>query len=145
MSDDQNIEHVSGLLNELTPTQRDDLLSRIEELEPSLAEALRDALFTFADLIYVEDKGLQRMLRDVDRRLLALALRGEEGEVREKILANLSRRAGEDLLEEVSAMGRVRLSDVHTAQRDLARQARTLHEEGQLVVVRPGDDDPLVP
>lgn len=135
---------VAGLLNELNQENRDHLILLLEQQYPDLAEAIRDALFTFEDLIYVEDLGLQKMLRNIDQRTLAKALKNTSVDVRDKIISNLSKRAGLNVLEELELLGPMRVSEIRDLQKDLARQARKLNEEGQLTIIRPGDSDPLV-
>ena len=135
---------VAGLLNELNPEERNQLMLLIEKDHPDLAEAIRDALFTFEDFIYVEDRGLQKMLRNIDQRTLAKALKSTSAELKEKIISNLSKRAGLNVLEELELLGPTRLDEVRELQKELARQARKLNDEGQLTIIRPGDLDPLV-
>ena len=141
---DNGPSQVAGLLNELNREDRDQLILLLEQQYPDLAEAIRDALFTFEDLIYVEDRGLQKMLRNIDQRTLARALKNTSIEVKDKIISNLSKRAGLNVLEELELLGPIRLSEVRDLQKELARQARKLNEEGQLTIIRPGDSDPLV-
>ena len=138
-------QKVAHLLNDLDYQQREQLLEQMARLHPDLAEAIRDALFTFSDLVYVEDKGLQSFLRDLDQRTLAKTLKHADVAVIDKILGNLSKRARIMLLEEQEALGQVRLSEVRSLQKDLARQVRRLSEEGKLIIIRPEDDDPLIP
>ena len=136
---------VVSLLNDLDVSNREKLLEELARSYPDLAEAIRDALFTFEDLVYVEDKGLQALLRDLDQRTLAKALKGASQSVTNKILSNLSNRARIMLLEEKESLGQVRVSDIQSIQKDLARQVRQLGEEGKLLIIRPEDDDPLIP
>ena len=135
---------VAGLLNELNREERDQLMLLLEQQHPDLAEAIRDALFTFEDLIHVEDRGLQKMLRNIDQRTLAKALKNTSSELKDKVISNLSKRAGINVLEELELLGPTRLSEIRELQKELARQARKLNEEGQLTVIRPGDSDPLI-
>ena len=135
---------VAGLLNELNREERDQLMILLEQQYPDLAEAIRDALFTFEDLVYVENRGLQKMLRNIDQRTLAKALKSTSVELKEKVISNLSKRAGLNVLEELDLLGPTRLGEIRELQKELARQARKLNEEGQLTIIRPGDSDPLV-
>ena len=111
---------------------------------PDLAAAIREALFTFNDLVYISDRGIQKLLRETDRRDLTRALKRTQDEVKEKLLSNLSRRASQMLIEEVEALGPTRMSEVKEAQANIARLALSLHDSGELTIVRPGSDDPLV-
>ena len=135
---------VAGLLNELDRAGRDELIAQLEARYPELAEAIRDALFTFEDFIYIDDRGLQKMLRNIDHRTLAKVLKNTSEAVKKKILSNLSKRAGTTVLEELNLLGPIRLSEVREMQKDMARNARKLSEEGQLTIIRPDDPDPLI-
>lgn len=120
------------------------LLAELMVRDASLAEAILEAMFSFDDLIYVTDRGMQVLIKEVDRSVLTRALKSASEEVKHKVLSNLSRRAGQNLLEEMSLLPPIRLSEVKEAQRSIARLARSLEEAGKIVVIRPDDDDPLV-
>ena len=142
--DEARTSQVAQVLNNMNQQQRDELMGRLSELAPDLAAAIREALFTFNDLVYISDRGIQKLLREVDRIDLTRALKRAQDEVKDKILNNLSRRAGQMLIEEVDALGPTRLSEVKEAQANIARLALSLHDSGELTIVRPGSDDPLV-
>jgi len=142
--DEARTTQVAQLLNDMTQQQREELMWRLSELAPDLAAAIREALFTFNDLVYISDRGIQKLLRETDRRDLTRALKRTQDEVKEKLLSNLSRRASQMLIEEVEALGPTRMSEVKEAQANIARLALSLHDSGELTIVRPGSDDPLV-
>jgi flagellar motor switch protein FliG len=120
------------------------LLAELMVRDASLAEAILEAMFSFEDLIYITDRGMQLLIKEIDRNLLTRALKRASEEVRQKVLSNLSKRAGQNLLEELSLLPPMRLSEVKEAQRSIARLARSLEDMGKIVIIRPDDHDPLV-
>ncbi|MGA3220703.1 MAG: flagellar motor switch protein FliG [Acidimicrobiales bacterium] len=116
------------------------ILSRIDEVDPQLASDIRQRLFTIEDLVKLEDKALQLVLRQVDMKELALGLKGTSEQVRERISSNLSERAQENLREEMDLLGPQRLQDVEKARKEIVRTVRQLEQEGQIVLSRSTDD-----
>ena len=137
---DQLVEVMRGLDHQSYETLLAELMAR----DSTLAEAILEAMFSFDDLVYVTDRGMQILIKEIDRDLLTRALKSASDEVTHKILNNLSKRARQNLLEEIDLLPRMRLSEVKEAQRSISRLARSLEEAGKIVVVRPDDDDPLV-
>ena len=109
-------------------------------LQP-LADAVKSRMFMFEDIVTLEDRSIQLVLREVDTAELALALKGVAEVVREKITKNLSERAATNLIEEVELLGQVRLSQVEEAQQNIIRTIRSLEEQGQIMVRRGNDDE----
>ena len=134
------IEVVRGL----EATQSNTIISELRKRDPSLAEAILEAMFTFEDLIYVTDRGIQTLIKEIDRAILVRALKSATEEVSQKFLSNLSQRASANLIEEIDLLPPTRLSEVKDAQRHIANTARKMKETGKIIVVRPGDEDPLV-
>ncbi|SDS43497.1 flagellar motor switch protein FliG [Nocardioides scoriae] len=120
------------------------IVEGLASLDPALADEVRSRMFMFEDIVHIEDRGLQLVLRQVDPAQLALALKGVTPEVRDKIASNLSERAASDLLEEVEILGAVRLAQVEEAQQGVLHVIRELEEQGQVTVRRGGDDDFVV-
>ena len=120
------------------------LLAQLMVRDASLVEAILEAMFSFEDLIYVTDRSMQVLIKEIDRSVLTRALKSASEEVTQKVLTNLSKRAGQNLMEELSLLPPVRLSEVKEAQRTIAKLARSLEDAGRIVIVRPDDDDPLV-
>ncbi len=112
----------------------------LREVDEVLAEKVRAAMFSFDDLQQLSDREVQQVLRGVDSKDLAIALKGASEGVREKILSNLSSRASETLREEIELLGRVRLAAVDEARAAVMRVVAELQEQGQIVVERAGDD-----
>lgn len=116
------------------------ILGRIDEVDPHLAQDIRQRLFTIEDLIKLEDKALQLLLRQVDTKELAMALKGTSEAVRDRIFSNLSERATDNLKEEIELLGPQRLSDVEKARKEVVRTVRQLEQEGSIVLSRGTDD-----
>lgn len=134
-----------GVLAEiLTFTGRDaeqSVMTTLSEVSPDLAEQVRAALFTFADVAALESRDLQTLLKSVETRELAVALKNADEQVLSKILTNLSERAREGLLEEIDLLTAVRGAEVEAARKSIVQTARRLESDGVLVIARPDDDD----
>ncbi|MCW2666682.1 MAG: flagellar motor switch protein FliG [Frankiales bacterium] len=118
-----------------------ELLQAVAQLDPELAEATRDAMFTFDDVCALEPRAMQVLLRSVDSKHLATSLATSPDPVRDRVLANLSERARETLMDEIEMLTGVRSKAVEEARAAVVASARRLEEEGALVLTRPGDDD----
>ena len=117
------------------------MLGRIDEVDPRLAQDIRQRLFTIEDLVKLEDKALQLVLRQVDMKELALGLKGtSERGAKERVSSNLSERAQENLREEMELLGPQRLQDVEKARKEIVRTVRQLEQEGSIVLSRSTDD-----
>ncbi len=119
------------------------ILEGLEERDPELAEEVRSRMFMFEDLINLEDRAVQLVLRQVEVANLAIALKGVASVVHAKIMANMSERAAITLAEEIELLGPVRVQSVEEAQTEVVRVIRELEESGQIVVSR-GDADEFV-
>jgi flagellar motor switch protein FliG len=122
------------------PTERQ-IVEGLEGLDPTLADEVKSRMFMFENIVGLEDRSVQLVLRQVDTADLALALKGVSDAVRTKITSNLSERAAANLLEEVELLGAVRLVQVEEAQQKVIRTIRQLEEQGQILVRRGGDDE----
>ncbi|MEE9273992.1 MAG: flagellar motor switch protein FliG, partial [bacterium] len=135
---------VADVLNLLDKANETLVLSKIDELNPELSEQIRHLMFTFDDLIFVDDRGIQLVMREVSNEDLTMALKGAGEDVKDKILGNLSERAAAMITEDLDAMGPVRLSDVEKAQSAIVRIAKNLEDEGRIIIARGGGGDVLV-
>lgn len=134
---------VQGLVDILTRSDRAterQILHALEAANPELAEEVRQRMFVFEDIVTLDDRSVQLVLRQVDSKELAIALKGVRPDVKEKILRNLSERAAANLDEEISLLGPVRLKSVEEAQGAIVRVIRRLEEEGTIVMARGGDE-----
>ena len=135
------VQPLVDIINRTDPTTEKIILEGLEARDTSLAEEVRSRMFVFADIVLLEERAIQLVLRGVETSTLATALKGVEGEVREKIMRNLSERARENLDEEMDLLGPVRLSMVEEARAQVVQVIRRLEESGQIVIRREGEDE----
>ncbi len=119
--------------------QQAEVVSAIEESDPTLAAEIRTRLFTFEDLSSLGDRDIQQLLKEVDAGRLAVALKGATPELKDKVLRNMSSRAAEAINEDLAAMGPVRVALVEAAQAEVVQSALSLAESGRITLVRPAD------
>jgi flagellar motor switch protein FliG len=117
------------------------ILEGLEGRDPSLAEEVRSRMFMFEDIITLEDRAVQLVLRQVETPDLATALKGVRDDVRDKVMRNLSERASENLADEIEMLGPVRVRTIEESQAKIVQAIRVLEESGQIVVRRGGDDE----
>ncbi|WP_254791092.1 flagellar motor switch protein FliG [Blastococcus tunisiensis] len=122
------------------PTERS-ILEWLDNTDPELAAEVRDQMFVFEDIVTIDDRSLQQVLREVEANDLATALKGVRPDVRDKVVRNLSERAAENLAEEIELLGPVRTSTVEEAQAKVVATIRALEERGELTINRGGDED----
>lgn len=128
------IKDVAEILNNIDRAAEKTIMANLEESDPELADEIARLMFTFDDIVYVDDAGIQKALREVESKDLALALKGASEDVSEKIFKNMSERAREMIQEEIEFMGPVRLKNVEEAQQKIVGAVRTLEESGELVI-----------
>lgn len=124
----------ADLLNQLEPTVGKGILESIEKEDPKMALAIRNLMFTFEDLLGVPEAGIRELLGQLDKKGLALALRGASDELKNLIFKSMSSRAVEMLKEDMEIMGAVRARDVGQAQREIVDVARRLESEGKMML-----------
>lgn len=129
------------MLNQVDRGTEKSIIDNLNEANPELAEELRAKLFTFDDIIKLDDRSLQRVLRDVNKQDLALALKGATDQVRNTVFRNMSGRAAEMLREEMEVSGPVRMKLVYEAQRRIVDVIRALEAAEEIVVMRGGQDE----
>jgi flagellar motor switch protein FliG len=123
---------VANILNAMEKEQSGEELGKIEKADGEMHGQIKDLLFIFDNLLDVDDRGIQALLREVGSETLAVALRGAEPEVQDKILRNMSKRAAEILKDDMEARGPVKLVDVEAAQKEIVVIAQRLAEEGTI-------------
>lgn len=128
------IKEVAEILNNADRATEKAIMNRLEEIDPELADEIARLMFTFDDIIYVDDSGIQKALREVESKDLALALKGANDDVADKIFRNMSERAQEMIKEEIEFMGPVRLRNVEEAQQKIVSVIRSLEEAGELII-----------
>ena len=134
------IERAAEIINHLDHSIEVEILSRIEEKNPNLAEEIKNLMFTFEDLKLIDDRSMQSIMKEVNNADLVLALKTASEEIKEKIFKNVSERAVDMLKEDMEAMGPVKLRDVEAAQRAIVNTAKRLEDEGKVVMVGKGED-----
>jgi flagellar motor switch protein FliG len=134
------IEPVVEMLNLMDKATEENILDRLEERDPDLSEQIRKLMFVFDDLVKIDDRGVQAILREVKPDQLKLALKTSSEAVRDLIFRNMSQRAAETLREEMENAAPAKLSDVEAAQFQIVQVARRLNEEGKIVISSSGEN-----
>ncbi|MBI1319195.1 MAG: flagellar motor switch protein FliG [Candidatus Hydrogenedens sp.] len=135
------VKDVAEILNRVERTAEKSIMADLEERDPELADEIARLMFTFEDIIHVDDAGIQKALREIESKDLALALKGSTDDVNAKVLRNMSSRAAEMIKEEIEFMGPVRMKNVEEAQQKIVAVLRRLEESGELVVSGRGGGD----
>ncbi len=134
------VKTASEIINMMGSSVETSVLDFIRTADPDLAQKIMDNMFTFDDLMKVDDRGIQALLKEVQSESLVIALKGATAELRERIFANMSSRAAETLREDLESRGPVRLSEVEAEQKEMLKIVRRLADEGQIVLGGGGDD-----
>ncbi|MFH2123577.1 MAG: flagellar motor switch protein FliG [Pseudomonadota bacterium] len=135
------LDKVVDLLDHLKNSMDVEILEDIEQTDPDMAEEIRKRMFTFENLVALDGRSLQMILREVSNDSLTLALKTASEEMKEKIFANMSSRAADMIRDDLEAMGPVRLSEVEIMQQTIVKIAMKLQEEGKLVLGSGGGDE----
>ena len=138
------VEPIADMLNQMDKNSEKNVMARVEEKDPELAEEIRKLMFVFEDLIYVDDAGMQELLKVVDNQKLTIALKTAPEEVKSKIFGNMSNRASTLLMEDLEALGPTKLSDVEKAQQEIVLMVKDLEAKGKAIVSRGGESDAMV-
>ncbi len=138
------VENIAEILNLVDRTTEKGILENLEEEDPDLVEQIRKLMFVFEDLILVNDKGIQAVLKEVEHDELALALKTASEELQNKIFKNMSERASSLIKENMEFMGPTRLSDVEQSQQRIVDIVRRLEEAGEVIVAGRGGEDEIV-
>ena len=135
------VQPLVEIINRADPGTEKLILEGLEARDKDLAEEVRSRMFVFADIVLLEDRAVQLVLRSVEGGSLAVALKGTSDEVKDKILTNLSERARENIIEEIELLGPTRMSSVEEARATIVQGIRHLEETGQIVIRRDGEDE----
>ena len=134
------IQLLVDILNRSDRATEKSIFEGLETNDASLADEVKSRMFVFEDIVQLEDKAIQLILRQVDPKELALALKGVRQEVKSKVIKNMSERAGENLEEEIVVLGAVRMTQVEEAQLAVVKVIRSLEESGQIILARGSDE-----
>ena len=115
-------------------------MTKISERNQTLADAIRSLMFVFDDLVKVDDRGMQELLKEVSKEDLPVALRGASPDVKEKFFKNMSARAADMLKEDMDARGPAKVTDVERAQQNILKVCRKLEEENRIVILGAGEE-----
>ncbi len=138
------VQPVAEMMNIMDKNTETQIMGRLEEKDPILAEEIRKLMFVFEDITKIDDRGIQVLLKEVPNDKLLLALKTANEDIRQKIFRNISARAAQLLREDLDSMGPARLSDVESAQQEIVNAARKLEQEGKILIARGGSEDALV-
>jgi flagellar motor switch protein FliG len=137
-------EMMAEIFNNLDRNTESRFISALEERNRESADRIKQLMFTFDDLIRIDAAGIQRLLRQVEKDVLATALKGASDEVKQLFFTNMAERASKMLKEDIEAMGAVRLKDVDEAQAKIVTAAKALADAGEIVIAGQEEDDQLV-
>jgi flagellar motor switch protein FliG len=136
---------IAEILNLIDTTAEKNILQSLEADDPELAAEVKNMMFVFDDIVLLDDRSVQRLLKDVETKDLSIALKAASDEVKTKIFSNVSERVATMIKEEMEFMGPTRLSDVEAAQGRIVEAVRRLEEEGQIIIAgRGGKEDIIV-
>ncbi|NNM01570.1 MAG: flagellar motor switch protein FliG [Gammaproteobacteria bacterium] len=135
------VKAAADILNYIDRGIEATVMEEMSEADAELADTITDLMFVFDDLVNIDDRAMQTLLRDVSTDQLVIALKGTDEAVQEKVYANMSQRAADMLRDDLEAKGPVKLSEVETAQKEVLAIARRLADEGQLSLGGAGGDD----
>lgn len=135
------VERLASILNQIDGDAGHVLMDEIEEIDPTLATEINQRRFVFEDLVLVDDRGLQQVLRQVDSKSLAMALKAASEEVREKVFKNMSTRAADMLKEEIESLGAVRMKEVETAQLSVTQIIQDMEAKGEIIISGRGGNE----
>lgn len=139
-----SFEMLAEIFNNLDRSSETKFMSMLESNLPEAAAKIKDMMFTFDDLVRIDSKGIQRLLRDVEKSRLTLALKGAPEEVKKILLASMSQRAAKIIEEDLMALGAVRMKDVDAARADVIAVAKSLIDSGEIDVSLNADDEEFV-
>ncbi len=135
------VRTAAEMVNLMNSANEEATIAHVRELDDTLAQRIVDEMFVFENLLGLEDRSIQRLLKEVESDSLIIALKGAPIELRDKFLKNMSNRAAETLREDIELRGPVRVSQVEAEQKTILQAARRLAEAGEIVISAPGADD----
>jgi flagellar motor switch protein FliG len=136
----EGVKLAAEIMNQIDSKAEGEIMDVIEKASPDLAVRIQEKMFVFSDLMGVDDRSMQLIVKELSGEILGIALKGSEEQIKEKFLRNMSERAAEMLREDMDAKGPVKLSDVEKSQQEIIKIARRLEQEGKLVRSGRGGD-----
>ncbi len=136
----EGVKVAAEIMNQIDSKVEAGIMDAIEKASPDLAVKIQEKLFVFTDLLSLDDKAMQMIIKEISAEILSMALKGSDDSLKEKFFKNMSERAAEMLKEDIESKGPVRLSDVEKAQQEIIKVARRLEQEGKIVRAGRGGD-----
>jgi flagellar motor switch protein FliG len=134
------INMAAKLLNRIDGDRVESILGQIKAIDADLAQQIQNNMFMFEDLIRLDDRNFQMLLRTIDQKLLASALKGADAKLLDKVMRNLSQRSAEMLREEISSRGPMRVTEIDAARQEIVGIAQRLEREGTIILPTDGSD-----
>ncbi|MFO7602365.1 MAG: flagellar motor switch protein FliG [Gammaproteobacteria bacterium] len=134
------LKTAANILNFVETSVESEILDKVKESDEEMGQGIQDLMFVFDNLVDMEDRGIQALLREISSDNLIVALKGADAAVKEKILKNMSKRAGEMLRDDLESKGPVRVSEVEAAQKEILSVARRMADSGEISLGGSGDD-----
>ena len=144
VSRSDGIRSLAGVLNNVESSLAEKLLSQVEEENQGAANAVRNLMFTFEDILNIDKEGMKALVAQLDRKVLTVALKGAAGKIRAHFTQCMSQRAAEMLTEDMEALGPVRIRDVQAAQQQVVGSVRQLQKQGSITTDRGGGEEYVV-
>lgn len=138
------VKAISEMLNSIDRQLSSSILARVEEQDPDMAEEIRQNMFIFEDLLKIEERGIQEILKEITTDVLAKAMKTASDPIKEKIFKNMSERAADMLREDIEDMGPTRLTDIEKAQNEVVKIALKLADEGKIFISGGSEGDVFV-
>ncbi len=138
------VNYVADIINHSDRSTEKYIFDELGKTDPELSENIRKLMFVFDDITMLDDMSIQRVLREVDRQDLAIAIKGSSEDVKNLLLSNISSRVKDGILEDIQYLRNVRLKDVEEAQQKIVGIIRRLEEEGEIVISRGGEEDVII-
>ena len=140
MTEIGGVNHVADIINHTDRTTEKYIFDELGKSDPQLSEDIRKLMFVFEDIVNLDARSIQRVLRDVDSNDLAVAIKGSSEEIKNLLLENISERARVNILVDIEYLRNVRIKDVEKAQQKIVEIIRTLEEAGEIAISRGGED-----
>lgn len=138
------VDAAVSILNLVDRSTEKQIVETLETMASELAEEIKKKMFLFEDVVLIDDRGIQRIIREIETKDLALALKTATDEVKEKFMKNMSKRASQMLAEDIDLLGPVRLRDVEDAQQKIVNVIRRLEDAGEIIISRGGAEETIV-
>jgi flagellar motor switch protein FliG len=135
------LKAAADIMNYLDTNVEGQLMDAIRDHDEEMSQQIQDLMFVFDNLIDVDDRGIQSILREVQQDILMKAIKGTDDVLKEKILNNMSKRAAEMMIDDLEAMGPVRISEVESAQKEILSVARRLADSGEIMLGSGGSEE----